>query len=292
MDKMKIILAKTSGFCMGVKRAMQLSLSTAEKHPGEVFTCGPLIHNPQAIQYLGEHGVETINDWQNIQSGTIIIRAHGMPKQSLLLMREKGLNIVDATCPHVVTSQKQIEKYSNLGFFIFIIGDPMHPEILSLQSFASDFSIISSKEQALTAGHFPKAMIIAQTTFNADEFNEVSVILKEKGKEVVICNSICRATSDRQNEIKMLAGDADAVIIVGGKSSANTRRLAEIANSLCPLTLHVETENELRVQQFLGAEKIVISAGASTPDFITDRVIAFIKSAATEFSKGERGNTN
>ena len=272
-----IILAKTSGFCMGVKRAMQLAIETANNSNTMVYTCGPLIHNPQAIDFLKKSGVETSYNWEEIKEGTVIIRAHGMPLENIERIKSKGLKIVDATCPHVKISQNQIKKYSELNYFIYIIGDKEHPEILSLQSFAKDFEVISSLEAAKNVSHKSKIMVISQTTFNAEEYKIISEVLKEKADEAVICNSICQATSLRQNEIKELAAEADAVIIVGGKSSANTKRLAQIASQICPNTIHIETEAELNPDVFKKCNTIAVSAGASTPDFITNSVIEFLK---------------
>ncbi len=263
---------------MGVKRAMQIALDTATKSSEPVYTCGPLIHNPQAVQYLQENGVDSVTDWQTVDKGTIIIRAHGMPDGSIEKIREQGLGVVDATCPHVVTSQRQIRKYSEQGYFIYIIGDPRHPEILSLQSFArGNHRLIADYADAEKEQPPEKIMVIAQTTYNAAEFSKIAQLLKSRAREAVISDSICLATSERQEEIKRLAADADAVVIVGGKSSANTRRLAEIARALCPRTFHVETEEELERSDFAGVDRLVVSAGASTPDFITCRVIDFLK---------------
>ncbi|HAE39774.1 MAG TPA: 4-hydroxy-3-methylbut-2-enyl diphosphate reductase [Candidatus Riflebacteria bacterium] len=275
---MEIILARTSGFCMGVKRAMQIAINTAENSDQPVYTCGPLIHNPQAVAYLQEHGVDSVSDWQTVDGGTIIIRAHGMPNGSIDKIREQGLGVVDATCPHVVTSQRQIKKYSEQGYFVYIIGDPRHPEILSLQSFAQEnHRLIADYAEAEKEQPPAKIMIIAQTTYNADEFNKIAQLLKSRAQNAVISDSICQATSERQKEIKRLAADADAVVIVGGKASANTCRLAEIARALCPRTFHVETEAELNRDDFAGVNRLVVSAGASTPDFITSKVIDFLK---------------
>ena len=273
-----IILAKTSGFCMGVKRAMQIALETAKTSESKVYTCGPLIHNPQAIEYLMENGVETILDWHQLKQGTVIIRAHGMPIENIKDIESKGLKTVDATCPHVKTSQKQIKKYSELGYYIYIIGDKDHPEILSLQSFAKDYEVLNCIEAAKAVSHKEKIMVISQTTFNADEYKKISDILKQKADEAVICKSICQATFLRQNEIKQLASEADAVVIVGGKSSANTKRLAQIASEICKNTKHIETEDELNKEDFADCKTIAVSAGASTPDFITNKVIEFLKS--------------
>lgn len=279
-----IKLAKTSGFCMGVKRAMQLAIETAQNAKGRVYTCGPLIHNPQALDYLKEQGVETCDDWHSITDGTLIIRAHGMSAQSIDEMSQKGLKSVDATCPHVKVSQKQIKKYSSLGYFIFIVGDKDHPEILSLQSFAEKYQVIASVGEAKALPAQDKIIVISQTTFNADEYKEISTILEEKAKEAVICNSICQATSLRQNEIKLLASEADAVVIVGGKSSANTKRLAQIATEICLNTKHVETEAELKAEDFKNCQTIAVSAGASTPDFITNRVIDFLSNLHFDYN--------
>ena len=274
---MEIILARTSGFCMGVKRAMQIALDTAGKTSQSVYTCGPLIHNPQAVDYLKENGVDSVADWQSVKEGTIIIRAHGMPSGSIDRIKNQGLGVVDATCPHVVTSQRQIRRYSAEGYFIYIVGDPRHPEILSLQSFApGNHRLISDYGEAEAENPPEKIMVIAQTTYNADEFNKIAQLLKSRALTAIICDSICQATSERQEEIKRLAAEADAVVIVGGKASANTRRLAEIAQALCPRTFHVETEAELSAHDFTGVNRLVVSAGASTPDFITQRVIDFL----------------
>ena len=276
---MEIILAKTAGFCMGVKRAMKIAFETAKKCNSQVYTCGPLIHNPQAVEMLQQHGVQNIEDWQSIKNGTLIIRAHGMPADQIAAMKKSGLEIVDATCPHVVTSQQQIEKYSREGFFIVIVGDKKHPEILSLQSFANykNFAVISDLQETKQIELPEKVMVIAQTTYNAKDFEEIALALKNKAKQIEICNSICLATSKRQKEIMDLAGKVDAVIVVGGKKSANTKRLAEIAKKLCKLTFHIETEEELETAKLISCKKIAVTAGASTPDFITEKVINFLK---------------
>jgi 4-hydroxy-3-methylbut-2-enyl diphosphate reductase len=276
---MQIILARTAGFCMGVKRAMQLAQQTAKALSEKVYTCGPLIHNPQAVEFLHENGVESLTDWHVIKKGTIIIRAHGMPKQEIAEMKALGLGIVDATCPHVVTSQKKIKKYYDEGYMIVITGDKSHPEILSLQSFATDnCRVISSLEEAKELRTDQKIMVIAQTTFNARQFAEIAKVF-DKGQNV-ICNSICQATSERQEEIQKLATYVDAVVVVGGKASANTRRLAEIAAEYCNRTYHIETEKELEKINFHNVTRVAVTAGASTPDFITQRVIDFLKSRA------------
>jgi 4-hydroxy-3-methylbut-2-enyl diphosphate reductase len=281
---MEIILAGTAGFCMGVKRAMQLALQTAKAFGKKVYTCGPLIHNPQAVEFLQKNGVESLENWHEIDSGTIIIRAHGMPADEIEKMKQMGLGIIDATCPHVVTSQKKIKQYCEQGYFIVIIGDKNHPEILSLQSFAPDrCRVISSKEEANSLQLAQKVMVIAQTTFNENEFKKIAEIFDHEPN--IICNSICQATSERQQEIQELAVHVDVVVVVGGKASANTRRLAEIAAEYCNRTYHVETEKELEKFNFRNVNRVAVTAGASTPDFITQKVIEFLKNKSGYIQK-------
>ena len=234
----------------------------------------------QAVEYLRQNGVESRKDWRNVSSGTLIIRAHGMPVAEIGEMKSLGYGVVDATCPHVVTSQKQIRKYSESGYRIILIGDKDHPEILSLQSFAGSggCQVIESLEEAKNLDLQGKIMVIAQTTFNAEDFRRISAFISERNDEVVVCNSICQATSERQQEIMKLAAQADMVVVVGGKESANTRRLAEIAGNYCQKTFHVETAQELHHLDFSGINKVAVTAGASTPDFITEEVIDFLKS--------------
>lgn len=274
---MKILLAKTAGFCMGVKRAMHLALKTAQGNK-KVYTCGPLIHNPQAVDYLHKNGVSSISDYKNISDVTLVIRAHGMPKQTIDKLKMSNIDLVDATCPHVLTSQKQIESYANKGWLIVIIGDKKHPEILSLQSFAGkNHIVISSISEIANISLSSPAMVIAQTTFSMQEYSKIASLIKEKVEEVKVCNSICKATSERQAEIRELSAKADAVIIVGGRESANTKRLAEISSQICPRSYHIETDTELQNINFNGIETIAVTAGASTPEFIMKKVLDYLR---------------
>lgn len=273
---MKILLAKTAGFCMGVKRAMHLALQTAQKNK-KVYTCGPLIHNPQAVDFLQKNGVSSISDYKDLSNETLVIRAHGMPKQTIDKLKMSKVKLVDATCPHVLTSQKQIESYANQGWTIVIIGDKKHPEILSLQSFAGKNHIVISDICEIADININNpTMVIAQTTFSMQEYSKIASLIKEKGNKVKVCNSICKATSERQAEIRELSAKADAVIIVGGKSSANTKRLAQISSQICPNSYHIETDTELKNIDFSGINTIAVTAGASTPEFIMKKVLEFL----------------
>ncbi len=270
---MKIVLAKTAGFCMGVKRAVQIALETA-RGTEDIFTCGPLIHNPQAVETLREKGIVPLPDDIDPDHGILLIRAHGMPADRIARLREKGLQIIDATCPHVVSSQDRIRKFSEEGYTILIVGDREHPEILSLQSFAvGPCEIISSLAEARAFAGTPRAMVIAQTTFNAAEYQAICTELAGKVPQYKVFQSICKATSRRQDEVQHLAATCDAVVVVGGRNSANTRRLAEIAAAAGKPAFHVETAAELPLAEFAAFAAVGVTAGASTPDWVTQEVI-------------------
>jgi len=273
--------ARTAGFCMGVQRAIDIALQTAETAEADesIYTCGPLIHNPQAVAELESKGIRSVKDWRPITEGILIIRAHGMPIEEIRDMRARGLKVVDATCPHVVSSQNRIKKASAAGCFVVIVGDPHHPEILSLQSFAPDnHLVIASLAEVAPIPTVPKAIVIAQTTFNEKQYEEIATAVSAKIPDCSIIRSICRATSNRQDEVEQLADEVDAVVVVGGRDSANTRRLAEIAEARGVRTVHIETADELVPAFFTGVTTVGITAGASTPSWITRAVIERLES--------------
>lgn len=273
---MRIKLAKTAGFCMGVQRAIDIALRTAETANGgkPIHTCGPLIHNPQAVAELESKGIRSIDDWHRVTEGTMIIRAHGMPIGEIQEMRARGLTIVDATCPHVVSSQNRIRKAAQDGFFVIIVGDPRHPEILSLQSFApGNHQVIASVEEVATLPSIAKAIVIAQTTFHEKQYELIAKAVSERIPDCNIVRSICKATSNRQAEVERLASEVDVMVVVGGRDSANTRRLAEIAESRGVRTVHIETADELDPGFFRDVHTVGVTAGASTPAWITRSVI-------------------
>ncbi|NLM16888.1 MAG: 4-hydroxy-3-methylbut-2-enyl diphosphate reductase [Candidatus Riflebacteria bacterium] len=274
----KIIKAQTSGFCMGVKTAIQKAVETGKSSKEPTHTYGPLIHNPQALQRLEKFNVHVAKDWRVLNSGNLIIRAHGIPSDEMEEIKKSNLKVVDATCPHVKVSQKKITEYADKGYLIIITGDPNHPEMLSLKSFAPKHILISSLKDAKKLERQDKVMLISQTTFSKTEYENIAEHIKTISQEAVVADSICLATSQRQEEIRNLAKQADATVIVGGKESANTTRLAEIARTHCPNVFHIETAQELNPELMKSFETIAVSAGASTPDFITDEVIALLES--------------
>lgn len=277
---MHIKLARTAGFCMGVQRAIDIALRTAETAAaGEpIYTCGPLIHNPQAVAELATKGIRSVNDWRPIPGGTLIIRAHGMPLEEIRDMRARGLTVVDATCPHVVSSQNRIKTAFEEGFFVVIVGDPRHPEILSLQSFApGSHQVIASVEEVASIPAVPKAIVIAQTTFHEKQYETIAEAVSARISDCLVVRSICKATSNRQDEVERLAAEVDAMVVVGGRDSANTRRLAEIAEARGVRTVHIETADELVPGFFTAVATVGVTAGASTPSWVTRAVIDRLK---------------
>ncbi len=272
---MRVILAKTAGFCMGVKRAMQVALDTARDR-GPVTTCGPLVHNPQAVAALAEQGVTASDAYGTLAAGTLIIRAHGMPVDELDALRERGLELVDATCPHVQASQRRIREHVAAGAFVVIVGDRDHPEIKSLASYAPNRHVVVAsvaEVAAIALEGEPRVIVIAQTTFGAKAYDEIAAAVQQRAPQCEVFNSICRATSSRQEEVLLLARQVDAVVVVGGRNSANTCRLAELAAGTGKPTVHVETAAELDLAILRQYNVIGVTAGASTPTWITAAVV-------------------
>jgi (E)-4-hydroxy-3-methyl-but-2-enyl pyrophosphate reductase len=279
---MKIIIAQTAGFCMGVKRAVDIALERAGKDCGRVYTLGPLIHNNQTIEMLKERGVMTLDESQNIEPhATILIRAHGIPYEVQASYERKGLVIVDGTCPKVKTVHYVIEKYRKMGFTIIITGDKGHAEVIGLQGYAGDRGhLIHAPDDVNCLPDFDKICLVSQTTFDTMEFDRIAARIRKRftQSEIVIKKTICSATNRRQSETRALSGTVDAMIVVGGKNSANTLRLANAAKEVCrgPVQ-HVETENEIVWEPLANCKTVGITAGASTPNWMIKRVVDYLK---------------
>jgi (E)-4-hydroxy-3-methyl-but-2-enyl pyrophosphate reductase len=272
---MGIKLAKTAGFCMGVKRAVDIVLDIAQSKGDEkVYTYGPLIHNPQTVELLKERGIIPIFDIDEVDEGTIVVRAHGISPQEREKINKKGLKIFDATCPRVARVQSIIKKHASLGYTIIIAGDKEHPEVGGLLGYSYGNGVaVGTRDEVDELPLFEKVCVVAQTTQNTDQYEKIVEKIREKYSQVVVFNTICDSTGKRQEEISNLSREMDGIIIVGGKNSANTKRLAMTARQFGTPTFHVETAEELRKIDLNGYEEVGVSAGASTPNWITDGVI-------------------
>lgn len=275
---MGIKRAETAGLCMGVNRAVNMVLEIARnKGDKKIYTYGPLIHNPQTVELLRKLGVIPVDTLDQIQDGIVVVRAHGISPRERKQIKEKGVQIVDATCPKVASVQAIIKKHAALGYKIIIVGDKEHPEVVSLLGYSSDNGIVINDEKDFT--DLPpcgKICVVAQTTQDSIRYKQITKEIKQKFPEAIIFNTICNSTERRQSEIKELASEMDGIIIVGGRNSANTQRLAMIARGQGALTFHIETAEELKSLDLSECEKIGVSAGASTPNWITEEVIDFL----------------
>jgi 4-hydroxy-3-methylbut-2-enyl diphosphate reductase len=276
---MKILLAKTAGFCMGVRRAVEMALDAPNKHENPIYTYGPLIHNPHVLNLLKEKGISVIDDIPDHGSGTVLIRAHGVPPQAKEKLKKAGFTIIDATCPRVIKVQTIIKKHAGQHYTSIIIGDKDHPEVRGLLGYSDGKGYVVDNINDLDSlPAFEKAIIVAQTTQNIEFFEEIKKWANKKFPHYKIFNTICDSTSKRQAEVKRLSGSVDAVIVVGGHNSGNTQRLAEIAKESGKPSYHIESENELDLKALASVKNIGLTAGASTPNWITKRVYRSLES--------------
>lgn len=276
---MKIIVASTAGFCMGVKRAVDLALEHAAKSTGGVHTLGPLIHNNQTIEMLRERRVITLDESKPLPAdSTVLVRAHGVPPGAAGEWSAKA-HVIDGTCPKVKTVHHVIEKYRGMGYTIVITGDAGHAEVIGLQGYAGDAGIlIHSVEDVEKLPDMAKLCLVSQTTFDNAAFDEIADRVRRHffGRDVVVKKTICSATEKRQGETRDLAKRVDAMIVVGGKNSANTKRLAKIAAEEGAVTQWVETEEEIEWDKIAGCKTLGVTAGASTPNWMIKRIVDYL----------------
>ena len=268
---MEVILADYLGFCYGVKRAVNIAQENASAD-GTASTLGPIIHNPQVVERLKTEGVGTVDALAEMDKGTVIIRSHGVGPDIYEEAAERGLNLVDATCPHVKKAQLSAKKLADEGYKVVIIGEKKHPEVRSIFEWSDGkATIVETEEEAEALESCAKLGVVCQTTFSGDRFKSIVTCLLEKSRDIHIQRTICTATDQRQKAALDLAAKVDMMLVIGGRNSANTTRLAQICAEKC-LTYHIETAAELQDEWFDKIEKIGITAGASTPDWIIKEV--------------------
>jgi (E)-4-hydroxy-3-methyl-but-2-enyl pyrophosphate reductase len=270
---MRIFLAETAGFCMGVKRAMNIALATVKEKREEIYTLGPLIHNPQTVEMLKKKNVKVVEDISELRSGTVIIRAHGIGPEEREKIEKSPLECRDATCPLVLRIRNIIQKQVEDGYTIVIVGDEGHAEVSALLGYSRGKGIVV--ERLEDAKNVPpgKLCVVAQSTQERGMFVEVVKELRKKDGKLKVFDTICDATTWRQEEVKALAKKVDVMVVVGGRNSANTRRLAEISRGMGVRTLLIETPSELKEGDLAGSEDIGVTAGASTPNWLIEKVI-------------------
>lgn len=274
---MRIKVAGKTGFCFGVKRAINIAERTIKESEAEkgVYSLGPIIHNPQVVESLSRKGLRVISDIENMRQGTIIICSHGAPKELIDKIRKKGIKLVDATCPFVKYAQDIVSGLKKQGYRIIIVGDKEHPEVKAL------LSIAGKKTNSKKIG------IISQTTQNKDSYlEEILEILRGGFSEAKVFNTICNDTSRRQALTRRLLGECDIMIVVGGKNSANTRRLWQICKESGVDSYHIEAEDELSASYFRHKKCAGVVSGASTPDVTVKKVVDKIKKLNLKRKRG------
>lgn len=272
---MKVEVARTAGFCMGVTRAMELALAAARSGLKPLYTLGPLIHNRQAVAALQAEGIRSVENPEDVPPGAgVIIRAHGVRPEVREALSRRGARIIDATCPHVLASQRRIAEQSAAGASVIIVGDRDHAEIRGLVGHARGPVAVVGSVEDLAGVDLPAPLcMIAQTTFSERTYTAVVAEARRRWPDLAVYESICSSTEDRQREVLEMAGRVEAIVVVGGRHSANTLRLAELARSSGKPTIHVESAEELRPEALAGAQVVGVTAGASTPDWLVEEVV-------------------
>ncbi len=280
----KIILAKHIGFCSGVKRAVKLAYEAAKK--GRVYSLGPLIHNPQEVERLGKAGIKIVKNLSGLKKGYLIVRSHGLPQKTIGVAKKQGLKIIDATCPLVKKVQKIACQLKEERYWIIMVGDRHHPEVRAIwESAGRKFSVVSNgKEAEVVSSPRSKIGIIAQTTQSEANFVDVIDRLKRNNKDLKIYNTICRETARRQKELLGLVKRTDAILVIGGFNSANTRRLVELSRQSKIQTHHLESSKNLNRINLNGVKNIGIITGASTPDWLVKEIMGKLKKKLNEKS--------
>ena len=282
---MELIVGKTAGFCYGVKRAVDGAKEQLKQNEN-LYGLGEIVHNQDVIKELDNLGMQFIENIEEAK-GKTIIRAHGVPKQIYEKAKEKQIELIDYTCPKVLNIHQIVEEYANKGYYIFLLGNKKHPEIIGTLSYCGENKFIIEKEddtmkalETFEKSGMKKILVISQTTYSLEKFYIVEEIIKNeipRDVEVVVKNTICQATEIRQKETEEMAKKVDAMIIIGGKNSSNTKKLYEIAKQYCKTVLFIENETELILDNIKSTDKVGIMAGASTPKESIEKVIEELK---------------
>ena len=276
----ELTIAKSAGFCFGVTRAVNMVYEAIEKENVPIYTYGPIIHNDEVVKDMEKNGVTVINDLDELSShekGVMIIRSHGISKAEYDRIKNCGFEVLNATCPFVSKIHRYVEDYSSKGYDIIIVGSPKHPEVCGIKGWADEkchVTIINSPEDAenYMKNSTKKLCIVSQTTFNYNKFQDIVEIIAKKGYDIVVLNTICNATEERQMEAREVAKNSDAMIVIGDKHSSNTQKLFEICKNECKNTYYIQTSDEMDYTQIRSNNNVGITAGASTPNNIIEEV--------------------
>ena len=280
---MEVKIAKTAGFCFGVRRAVDKVYEQAKEGCHPIYTFGPIIHNEEVVRDLSDKGVGVINtreELEQLHEGTVIIRSHGVGADIYELIQSRGLKLVDATCPFVKKIHRIVKERSEAGEQIIIIGNDTHPEVEGIKGWCQNPAIVVENEamaENFVTNDEKTLCIVSQTTFNYKKVQKLVEILRKRGYNVSVINTICSATEERQLEASNLAGRVDAMIVIGGKSSSNTQKLFEICSANCKHSYYIQTLDDLELYSLPPVNCVGITAGASTPNYLIKEVQAYVR---------------
>ena len=275
---MEVIVAKTAGFCFGVKRAVEQVYEQIEKAERPVYTFGPIIHNEQVVEDLAQKGVRVIDteeELEAVRDAIVIIRSHGVGKHIYDLLEQNGVTVVDATCPFVKKIHRIVQEQQAAGRRVIIVGNPDHPEVQGIRGWGDEGTLVvenADQIENLPVSTKDKLCVVAQTTFNYNKFQDLVEKFEKKGYDILVLNTICNETQERQVEAKRIASEVDAMIVIGGRNSSNTQKLYEICRKECKNTYFIQTLGDFNPECVNSVRSVGITAGASTPNQIIEEV--------------------
>ncbi len=271
---MEIIVAKHMGFCGGVRRAVEMAAGAAKGADGPVFTWGPLIHNPQVVDRLEAGGVQVTERLDELRGDAFVVSAYGVEHAVLDEAKAKGMRIVDATCPVVIRAHSLAYKLAEEGYQLIVVGDHGHPEMVTLKEVLGDrVTIVHTREEAAAVKLRGRIGVLSQTTQSLENFRQIVADLAVRTKELKVLNTLCPAITVRQEDVEKMVDEVDAFVVIGGHGSSNTTRLAELSRAHSLRTYHIETPEELDAAWFEGVEKVGVTSGASTPDWMITQIL-------------------
>ena len=280
---MEVIVAKTAGFCFGVKRAVEQVYEQIEKAERPVYTFGPIIHNEQVVEDLAQKGVRVIDteeELETVRDAIVIIRSHGVGKHIYDLLERNGVTVVDATCPFVKKIHRIVQEQQAAGRRVIIVGNPDHPEVQGIRGWGDEGTLVvenADQIENLPVSTKDKLCVVAQTTFNYNKFQDLVEKFEKKGYDILVLNTICNATQERQVEARRIASEVDAMIVIGGRHSSNTQKLYEICQKECKNTYFIQSLGDFNPECVNSVRSVGITAGASTPNQIIEEVHANVR---------------
>jgi 4-hydroxy-3-methylbut-2-enyl diphosphate reductase len=274
-----VVVSRYAGYCYGVERALRITEEAGVELASPIYTLGPLIHNPSVVARLSRRGIAAIDDLTQVERGTVIVRTHGVDPAVIAAARARGLEVIDATCPFVTIAQRRADLLRRQGYTPVILGEPDHSEVVGLVAWAGPTAVVVENADALRLRDIrgKRVGVVVQTTQTHDNLARLAARLAPVARETLVFNTICDATGKRQAAAQELAADVDVVIVVGGRNSANTTRLAGLCRGIQPRTWHIETAAELDEAWLAGARRVGVTAGASTPADEIDVVAARVR---------------